>query len=143
MAKRYKKYKWAQVICFLLAIMSCVLPPIVATIARAPRLQTTEDKLGLGGVAVFFTAVICLVVCRSLVRKLIAKVPFTLVVLLTLGALLLLSVCLKRIIDEAITMLVIGLTGGGAGFIFEICSIYFGSEAENAKEMYLRGVGDV
>ena len=143
MAKKYKKYKWAHLICFILAILSCVLPCIVVTVITAPRMVTTEDKLALGGVSVFFTAVIALVVCKSLVRKLIAKMPFTLVVLITLFAILMLLICLKKIIDDAIFMMFVGIGGAGVGFIFELMATYYDGQAEEAKLMYQRGIGDV
>jgi hypothetical protein len=142
MAKRYKRYKWAQLICFLLAIVSCILPPIIATLTFAPSLECVEDRLALDGVAIFFSAVVLLVVFRSLVKKLIAKIPFTLVVMLSLGVMLLLFICLRRIVDDAITMLVIGLIGSGGGFLLEIASIYLGNRAEEEKEIYMRTRGD-
>lgn len=143
MLKQYKKYKWAHLICFICAIASCVLPCIVATIARAPKMETTEDRFALGGVSAFFAALILLVVCKSLARKLIAKMPFTLVVLISLFALLLLLVCLKRIIDDAIFMIFLGCCGAVVGFVFEILAMHFDAQAEDVKIRYQRGEGNV
>jgi hypothetical protein len=106
-------------------------------------METTEDKLALGGVSAFFAAVIVLVVCKNLIRKLVAKIPFTLAAFVSLFAILLLLICLKRIIDDAIFMMWLGLGGTTIGFIFEILAMHFNSEAEYAKEKYMRGEEDV
>ena len=143
MIKKYKKYRWAHLICFISAIVSCVLPCIIATFACAPKMEATEDKFALGGVSAFFAAVIVLVVCKSLVRKLVAKIPFTLAAFVVLFAILLLLICLKRIIDDAIFMMWLGLGGTTIGFIFEILAMHFNSEAEYLKEKYKRGEEDV
>ena len=143
MLKLYKKYRWAHLICLIGAIVSCVLPCIVAVFIRAPKMDTTEDKLALGGVSAFFAALIVFIVCKSRVKKFIAKIPFTLVVLFSLFGMLLLLVCLKRIIDDAIFMVFLGFCGATVGFVFEILAMHFNSEAEYAEERYRRGEGNV
>ena len=142
MAKRYKKFKWAQIILFSLAVISCIIPVIVAAFKIGVTVKTTESKFALGGVAVFFCAIIIIIVFRSLVGKFISKLPFTLSVLISIGALLLLMLGLKYIIDDAISILCVGLIGAFAGFCFEAASMICKAQAEEAKEIYLRGAGN-
>lgn len=143
MKKRYKRFRWAQYILFVLSIASCTLPIVVSSIRIIPTAKTTGSKFALGGVAAFFCAVIVLIVCKSLVVKFISKLPFTLTVLLSIGAMLLLMLCLKQIIDDAIAILLVGLIGALAGFALELGSMLCKSMAEEAKAIYLRGLDNV
>ena len=138
MKKRYKRYKLTQYVCFALSLLCCLVPVIVSAIRVAPAMKTTESKFALGGVAVFFAAVIILIVCRSLIRKYISKLPYTLAVLLSIAAMLFLIICLKQIIDDAIAILLVGVLGAAAGFVFELVSMYCKVIAQEIKDEYNR-----
>ncbi len=140
MAKRYKRFKWAQYILFGLSLVSCLAPPVISAIRLMPSIKTTESKFALGGVAVFFAAMIILIVCRNLVRKFIHKLPYALTVMISIGIMLLLMLWIKRIIDDAIAILVVGLIGAAVSFVLELASMYCKSAADEAKEMYYRGI---
>lgn len=138
MAKQYKRYKWAQYICFAASILCCLVPAIVAAFRIAPAMKTTESKIALGGVAIFMVAVIALIVCRSLIRKYIAMLPYTLTVLLAVGAVLLALIGLEKIIDDAKAILLVGVIGAAAGFVFELASMYCKTMAREIKDEYSR-----
>lgn len=138
MAKQYKRYKWAQYICFALSILCCLVPAVVAAFKIAPTIKTTESKLALGGVAVVMVAIIALVVCRSLIRKYISKLPYTLTVLIAIGSILLIVIGLEKIIDDAKAILLVGLIGAAAGFVFELISMYCKSMAREIKDEFIR-----
>lgn len=138
MAKQYKRYKWAQYICFALSILCCLVPAIVAAFKIAPTIKTTESKLALGGVAGVMVAIIALVVCRSLIRKYISKLPYTLTVLIAIGSILLIVIGLEKIIDDAKAILLVGVIGAAAGFVFELASMYCKTMAREIKDEYNR-----
>lgn len=138
MAKQYKRYKLTQYICFALSILCCIVPAIIAALKIAPAIKTTESKIALGGVAVVMVAIIVLTVCRSLIRKYIAKLPYTLTVLIAVGSMLLIVIGLEKIIDDAKAILLVGVIGAAAGFVFELISMYCESMAQYIKEEYLR-----
>ena len=138
MAKQYKRYKWAQYICFALSILCCLVPAVVAAFKIARTIKTTESKLALGGVAGVMVAIIALVVCRSLIRKYISKLPYTLTVLIAIGSILLIVIGLEKIIDDAKAILLVGLIGAAAGFVFELISMYCKSMAREIKDEFIR-----
>ena len=138
MAKQYKRYKWAQYICFALSILCCLVPAIVAAFKIAPTIKTTESKLALSGVAVVVVAIIALVVCSSLIRKYISKLPYTLTSLIVLGSLLLIVIVFEKIIDDAKAILLVGLIGAAVGFGFELTSMYCKSMARDIKDEFIR-----
>ena len=138
MAKQYKRYKWAQYICFALSILCCLVPAIVAAFKIAPTINTTESKLALGGVAGVMVAIIALVVCRSLIRKYISKLPYTLTVLIAIGSILLTVIGLEKIIDDAKAILLVGVIGAAAGFVFELASMYCKTMAREIKDEFIR-----
>lgn len=138
MAKQHKRYKWAKNICFALSILCCLVPAIVAAFKISPAMKTTESKLALGGVAVVIVAIIALVVCRSLIRKYVSKLPYTLTVLITIGSILLIVIGLEKIIDDAKAILLVGIIGAAAGFVFELASMYCKTMAREIKDEYNR-----
>ena len=86
-----------------------------------------------------------LIVFRSLVHKFVSKLPYTVTVLLSVIAILLLMLFLEKIIDDAIALLVVALIGAIVAVIFELISLYCKAMAQEAKEIYLslRGKSDV
>lgn len=136
--KKYKTYRWIQYITFVLSIVSCVIPIAVAAINIAPEIKNTEGKIAFGGVGLFILAVVALIVFRSLVTKYISKLPYTLTVLVCVGAMLLLMLCLKHIIDDAIAVLIVATIGAGVGFTLELVSMYCKAMATELEEMYKR-----
>lgn len=136
--KKYKTYKWIQYITFVLSIISCLVPVAVAAINIAPKVKETQDKIALGGVGAFILAVVALIVFRSLVSKYISKLPYTLTVLISVAAMLLLMICLKHIIDDAIAILIVSVIGSGVGFALELVSMYCKAIANELKERYKR-----
>lgn len=138
MAKQYKRYKWAQYICFALSILCCLVPVVVAAFKISPVIKTTESKLALGGVAVVMVAIIALIVCRSLIRKYIAMIPYTLTVLIAVGSVLLMLCGLEKIIDDAKAILFVGVIGAAAGFVFELASMYCKTMARDIKDEFIR-----
>lgn len=138
MGKQYKKYKMAQYSFFVLSILCCIVPAAVAAFRIAPAMKTAEGKIALGGVSAFMVAVIALILCRSLIRKYIAMMPYTLVVLVSVGAMLLMVIGLEKVIDDAKAILLIGVIGAAVGFAFELASMYCKTMAREIKEEYLR-----
>jgi uncharacterized membrane protein YoaK (UPF0700 family) len=136
--KRYRAYKWLQYITFVLSIAACTVPVVIAGINIVPEVKNTESKIALGGVAIFVAAAIALVVFRSLVTKYISKLPYSLTVFISVGVALLLMICLRKIIDDAIALLIVGTIGAAAGLVLELASMYFKTASKELKEMYER-----
>ena len=136
MAKEYKRYRIAQYILFVLSLISCLIPAVVAAFRVAPAVKSTESKIALGGVAVFFCGVIALIVLRNLVKKLIAKIPYTLAVLITVGILLIFMLFIEKIVDDAIVILIVGVVGAGVGLLFELASMWCKARADEIKDIY-------
>jgi membrane-associated HD superfamily phosphohydrolase len=111
--------------------VSCVAPAIITALYVSPATKTTESKWALGGVALFTIALVILIVMRSLVKKYISKVPYTLTAFIAMLVVLLLMVCIKRIIDDAITIFFFGVIGAAFGFAFEMTSSYFKMRASD------------
>lgn len=141
--KKYKACRWFQHICFVLSILSCVIPLAVASIDTAPQMQSTESKIALGGVAVFFSAIVLLIVFRSMISKYISKLPYTLTALISVGVMLLLMLCLQKIIDETIAILVVGVIGIAVGLVLELVSMVCKAIADEIKERYRRMTDNV
>lgn len=134
--KKYKGYKWTQYITFVLSIISCLVPVAVAAINIAPEIKETESKIAFGGVGVVILAIVALIVFRSFVSKYISKLPYTLTVLVCVGIMLILMLCLKHIIDDAIAILIVATIGAGVGFVLELVSMYCKAMAAELKERY-------
>lgn len=137
--KQYKAFRISQLVCFIASIVSCVLPIIISAIRIAPNIKETEDKIALSGVGIFIVAVVVLIVFRSIVVKYISKLPYTLTVVISVGVMLLLTVCLEKIIDDAIAILMTAFIGAAVAFVLELVSMYLKSRANEIKEIYLRG----
>lgn len=140
--KKYKRLRWIQFITFIASVIACVFPVVLSCIKAAPTVEKTGGKWALGGIAVFFSAIILLIVFRSLVNKFVSKVPYTLVVLVSVGAVMLLIYCLKQIVDDAIAILAVGIIGAAAGFVLELVSIYCKTVADDIEICYKRGKYD-
>ena len=138
MEKKYKVYKWLQYISLTLSFLCCLVPSAVAAFKIAPKVKTTESKWALGGIAIFLLAIIVIVVFRSAIRKYITKIPYTLTVLVSVGAMLLMTICLEKIIDDAKAILFVSVIGAAAGFVFELVSMYCKTMADELKEEYRR-----
>ena len=136
--KKYRTYKWLQYITFVLSIVSCIVPVVIAGINIVPEIKNTESKIALGGVAIFIVAGIALVVFRSLVTKYISKLPYSLTVLISVAVALLLMICLRKIIDDAIALLIVGTIGAAVALVLELASMYFKSASAELKETYGR-----
>ena len=89
----------------------------------------------------FFCAVIALIVFRGLVVKFIQKLPYTLTVLISVGSMLAFVILIKKIADDATAVLLLGLIGAAIGFVLELASMVCAMYAEEAKELYYRGIG--
>ena len=139
--KKYKAYRWARLISLVFSCLFCVIPIIISSVNAVSKIKTPEKAWALGGVSAFVLAIVLLIVFRSFVGKFASKLPCTLTALASVGVVLLTFVCLKKIIDEAIKMLVFGLIGIAIGFILELASMYFKSMAEETKEQY-RGLNN-
>lgn len=137
--KQYKAFRIAQLACFISSIISCVLPVVISAIRIAPNIKETEDKIALSGVGIFIVAVVVLIVFRSIVVKYISKLPYTLTVVIAVGVMLLVTVCLEKIIDDAIAVLIVAFIGAAVAFVLELVSMYLKSRANEIKEIYLRG----
>ena len=136
--KKYKTYRWVQCICFILSLACCVLPVIIATVMTAPSMFTMQKKIALSGTAIFFAVLVVLIVFRSLVHKFVSKLSYTVTVLLSVLAILLLMLFVKKIIDDAIALLVVALIGAIVAVIFELISLYCKVMAQETKEIYIR-----
>lgn len=140
--KKYKTYRWAQHICLVLAFVSCIAPMVISSLKVAPAMKNTESKLALGGVAIFIIAVVSLILLRNVVKKYLTNLPCTLAVFIIVVALLLFIVCLKKIIDDAIAVLLVGTVGCFIGVIFETVSLICKMNADDIKES-VRRMSDV
>ena len=141
--KRYKVVRWIQYIAFGLSVASCFIPLMVSCIRVVPTVQTAEQKLSIGGIAVIITAIIACVALRSLIRKFIDKIPYTLLVLAISAALLVLVICLKTIMDDAIAVLWVAAISSAIAFVLELLSMFCKAMAEYTKEEYGRIKDDV
>ena len=140
--KRYKTLRWIQYITFVASIIACALPVVLSCIKAAPSVEKNGGKWALGGVAVFFGTIILLIVFRSLVSKFVSKLPYTLTVMVSVGAVMGLVCCLKQIINDAIAILAVGLVGAAVGFVLELVAMYCKAKADEIKELYVRGKYD-
>ena len=140
--KRYKALKLTQTITFILSIVACTVPLIVACFFVVPAMKSGEDKWSLIGIAVVITVVILAVVLRSLIRKFIDKLPYTLIVVLVSVGMLVSVICLKRIIDDAIAVLWVAAISSAAALLLELTSMACKALAEHTKEEFGR-VSDV
>lgn len=143
LSKRYKSFRWVQYISFILSIIACIVPVIVSCLRAVPSMERDGGRWAICGVGVFFAAIIALEVCRSLVQKFIMKIPYTLTVLISVGAMLGLIFCLEQIIDDAMAVLLVGLMGAAIGFVLELISILCKALADDIEEFYKRGKYDV
>jgi O-antigen/teichoic acid export membrane protein len=141
--KLYKRYRFWQTVTFIVSVALCIVPVVASCIRAAPSMEKSGGKWALCGVGVFFAAVILLIVCRSLINKFISAVPYTLIVLISVGAMLGLMFCLKQIIDDAIAVLLVGLVGSAGAFVLELISMGFKSHADDIAVEYKRGKYDV
>ena len=142
LSKRYKTFRWIQYITFVASIIACALPVVLSCIKAAPSVEKNGGKWALGGVAVFFGTIILLIVFRSLVSKFVSKLPYTLTVMVSVGAVMGLVCCLKQIINDAIAILAVGLVGAAVGFVLELIAMYCKAKADEIKELYVRGKYD-
>ena len=136
--KRYKVLKWIQYITFVMSIVSCTVPLIIACFRVVPAVKSGEERWSIVGVAAVITSVILLIVLRSLVRKVIDKLPYTLVVLVSVVVMLIAAICLKRIIDDAIAVLWVAAISCAVAFVLELTSMFCKIMADNTKEEYGR-----
>lgn len=140
--KRYKIYRWVQYITFALSTTSCFVPMLVACVRVAPRIDANGGKASLIGISVIIASIIALIALKSLVTKYISKLPYTLVVLVVSVMMLIATICLKKIIDDAIAVLWVAAISAAAAFILELTSMLFKALSEHTKEEYGR-IGDV
>ena len=138
MASLYKKYKLAQYICFVISVICCLIPAIITAIRIIPTMKTDDKKIAIGGVGIIMVAVVALIVCRSVIRKYIAMIPYTLTVMISVGAMLLVMTAIEKIISDAKAILFVSLIGSAAGFGFELASMYFKNIALEIKDEYSR-----
>jgi hypothetical protein len=138
MLDRYKRFKWARRVLMFLAIAACTVPVIVTAIRIGVRFETKESKWALTGAAAFVCILIIIIVLKSFIAKFISMLPFTLMVLISIGGILLVVIGLKSIIDDVIRMLKVGCVGAFVGFCLEAASMMCLAEAKEAHEIYLR-----
>lgn len=136
--KRYKTFRWIQYIAFVTSIVACTVPLIIACFRVVPAVKSGEERWSIVGVAAVITSVILLIVLRSLVRKIIDKLPYTLIVLVSVVVMLIAAICLKRIIDDAIAVLWVAAISCAAAFVLELTSMLCKIMADNTKEEYGR-----
>lgn len=133
--KKYKTYRWAEHICIALAAISCILPMVVASVKAVPETPDVGSKWAIGGVAIFFIVIISLILLRNFVKKFIANIPATLTVFISVIAMLLFLVCLKKVIDDAIAVLIVGAVGSFVGVILEIVSMICKIQADDIEKL--------
>ena len=85
MIKKYKKYRWAQRILFWLAVASCIIPTLWATVSVGVTVETAGRRIALSAVAVLMFGTVALIVLKSLVMKFVSRLPFTLTAMLRRG----------------------------------------------------------
>ena len=141
MIKKYKKYRWAQRILFWLAIASCIIPTLWATVSVGVTVETAGRRIALSAVAVLMFGTVALIVLKSLIMKFISKLPFTLTVLIGVGVLFMVLVGIRQILDEAVFVVGVSLAGAFLGFGFEAAHMICKAQANEIKELYLRKAG--
>ncbi len=141
--KRYKALRWIQYIAFGLSIAACFVPLLISCIRVVPTVETAEQKWSVCIIAVIITVIISCIALRSLIRKFIDKIPYTLLILAVSVALLALVICLKTIIDDAIAVLWVAAISSAVAFALELTSMFCKAMAEYTKEEYGRIKDDV
>jgi O-antigen/teichoic acid export membrane protein len=141
--KKYKALRITQYVTFILSIIACTIPLVVTCIRVVPEFKNGEERWSLFGVAAVITAIILIVVLRGLIRKFIDKLPYTVSVLIVSVLMLVLTICLKRIIDDAIAVLWVAAISSAAAFLLELTSMACKALAEHTKEEYGRIGNDV
>ena len=136
--RKYKTFRLLQHLCLALAFAACVLPMFVSAVRVVPNTPDKGSKVAVGGVALFFIIIVTLILFRSYVKKFVSSLPCTLTVFIAVLAMLLFIVCLKKIIDDAIAVLIVGAIGSFIGVILEIASMLFKMNADDIKERFGR-----
>ena len=142
--KRYKALRWAQHILYWLGNAACVIPMLIASVKIVPGIKTTESRLAFGGVAIFFTAIVVLVLAKSIIAQVANKIPPALIVFITVVALLIFMICLQKVIDEAVAILAVGAIGSFIGVLSGTASTFCKCSADDIEVYYKKGkYGDV
>ncbi len=141
MIKKYKKFRRVQRILFWLAIASCIVPTLWATVSVGATIETAGRRIALSAVAVLMCGTVALIVLKSLVMKFVSKLPFTLTVLIGVGMMFLVLIGIRQILDDAVLIMGVSLAGAFVGFVFEAASLICKAQAIEIYDLYLRKAG--
>ena len=137
--KRYKGLRWAESICFWLGVAACIVPMLITSIKIVPAMESSGDKLAFGGVAIFFTAIVGLVLARNLVKRLASNIPCTLTVFVFVVVLLVFIKLLSFVISDALAILTVGAIGSFFGVLLQFVSIACKHTADDMETYYKKG----
>lgn len=141
--KRYKALRWTENICFWLGVAACIVPMLIASVKIVPAMESSGDKWAFGGVAIFFTAIVVLVLAKNLVKQLTANIPCALTVFVFVVALLVFIKLLSIVISDALAILTVGAIGSFFGVLLQFVSIACKHTADDMEIYYKRGKYEV
>lgn len=137
--KKYRTLRWAEHITFWIGVAACILPMLIASIEIVPAIKSTESRLAFGGVAIFFTAIVGLVLAKNVVKRFASNVPCTLTVFVFIIALLIFLKLLSMVIDDALAILMVGAIGSFVGVLLQFASIICKHQADDIEIYYKKG----
>ncbi len=136
--KKYKRYMWLRWICFVLAIVACAVPAIVAACYAAPSVQKNVRVLDVSAFGLCMAALIAFGTAKSAIRELAPRLPFTVRVLIVELIVLGLLVSVRLIINDAILILGVSVIGAAVGFVFNLISYFCKLAAIDVEKEYYR-----
>ena len=136
--KRRKQLLWARWTCFVMSIACCTVPVIVVAKMAVPSIAKNCNWVGISGFGLCLAAIIFVIVAKGAVKEIVEKIPFTVGVLVSEGAVLCILIGLKSIIEDAILIFEVAAIGAAVGAIFNLASYFINIELATVKEKILR-----
>lgn len=112
-----RRYKLLGAACFVLSLISAIVPGTVAAIKVAPKLKDTGSRWGLAGYAIVIVCIAGLIVWRALSKKYASKLPWALSATIWMWALTAVLFALQKIIDEALLLTFVFAIGASVAFV--------------------------
>lgn len=137
--RRYRALRVSQKITFWSGVAACIVPMILASIRIVPAMDDQSSRWAFGGVAMFFTAIVALVLTRNLVKQLAHNIPCTLAVFVFVVALLIFIKLLSIVISDALAILAVGAIGSFVGVLLQFVSIACKHTADDMEIYYKKG----
>ena len=134
--KKYRRLMWARWIFFILAIVACIVPTMVAIFSAAPAVKDKVSAAQVSTLGLCIGALIALGTARGAIKELSPKLPFAIgvfaVELIVLGLL-----CgVRSLLDDAILILQVSACGSAVGIVFGLVSHFCNTAAVETKHEY-------